>query len=209
MIRLFCAASLFALIATTGAGASEWKDNFGRDTDLSPRTNRGVQASFANGKGAATVKLVQRSLGRVQLPFSVRLQESESTLGPADPNSPARWNQNRQPQQQRAPQRPQNRMYSNGYRQFNDVRMNSQGQLRIGNEQVQARRGYNPQTGRGAWVYETERGGTVVRRDGDSRTYVRPGPGYQQNGAASASNAPPRQRSGRPGNSWGGRQPRW
>lgn len=94
-------------------------------------------------------------------PFGFRPREPESTNFPMGPSS------NRQHRQ--------NRMQRNGYRTYNDVRMQSNGQLRIGNRTMQGRRGYNPQTGRGAWVFKTKRGGTIIRRDGDNRTWVRPG----------------------------------
>lgn len=98
---------------------------------------------------------------RFRSPFGFRPQEPQSTNFPMGPSS------NQQPRQ--------NRMQRNGYRTYNDVRMQSNGQLRIGNRTMQGRRGYNPQTGRGAWVFKTKRGGTIIRRDGDNRTWVKPG----------------------------------
>lgn len=134
-----------ALVASKGADADQ-----ARTLSLLADSSRG-------GLNLGTFRPPSTGI-KIRSPFGFRPRESESTNFPMSPGA-----------------NPRNRMQRNGYRTYNDVRMQSNGQLRIGNRTVQARRGYNPQTGRSAWVYKTRRGGTIIRRDGDNRTWVRPG----------------------------------
>jgi hypothetical protein len=127
---------------------------------------------------AASEAHAQKFLGRVGVrntPFdpgtwrqSGSLRESESQLGGPSGLVPSRT------------RRPtfESNARQQGYRRYNNVRVQNNGNVTMDGRIVgQARVKVNPQNGNKAWVYRTQRGGTVFRRQHDSsrQTYVRPG----------------------------------
>ncbi|QDU94022.1 hypothetical protein [Lignipirellula cremea] len=141
---------------------------------LNQRIEKGLanasQADPDNAKAMSLLADASRPIGgfsfsppptpfKIRSPFGSRPAETQSNLGgPSGLVHPQ-----------------QTRMQRMGYSTTNNHRLDQSGRMQIGNQTVQARRARNPATGRSAWVYTTKSGHKFVRRDGDSRTYVRSG----------------------------------